>query len=577
MSDGCGCTPATVWQDLLEQPEQNNNPRHASFPLTSDRYRIAARARAAQDRACGALRVRLLDSAQGRRKAGRRPRRRRRGLHRSARVGRGVLAGRGLDRPRRDQRPAVRAKGTFRSRARPSPATAAPISGSFGWDKRDDDDDSRRAVRLRRWRSRASRIARARPSPTPTRSGRRCSRCGDAGRSARSRRATCASRWAASRRSWPWTIPKATSGTPPRSVRPSASTPTSCCGGSTKRFAPGGLLHHGQGKWYPGEPLPRWALLLLLPQGRRAGLAGPGSVRASEHGRRATASPKPTASCARSPSALGIDDRARAAGLRRRLLLPVARAEAAGQRRSVRRQARRSARARRGLRRVFEQGLEARCGSRCRCSAPGERRAALGERTVVHARRAHVLDPGRFADGLSLAARLSAVGGAEGERRSCYRAIRWRRASSLPPRTQLGAAHAAARARGPHRPQRTSCSAPRCGRPVRTAISRAPRCASRRATASLHVFMPPLALLEEYLELVAAIEDTAARAGPAGAHRGLPPAERSAPQRIQVTPDPGVIEVNIHPARVVGRARSQQHDSPLRRGQAVPACRARSS
>jgi uncharacterized protein (DUF2126 family) len=64
----------------------------------------------------------------------------------------------------------------------------------------------------------------------------------------------------------------------------------------------------------------------------------------------------------------------------------------------------------------------------------------------------------------------------------------------------------------------------------------------------LYVFMPPLARLEDYLDLVAAVEATARDLGVKIVMEGYPPPRDPRLKMLQVTPDPGVIEVNIHPA-----------------------------
>jgi uncharacterized protein (DUF2126 family)/transglutaminase-like putative cysteine protease len=73
--------------------------------------------------------------------------------------------------------------------------------------------------------------------------------------------------------------------------------------------------------------------------------------------------------------------------------------------------------------------------------------------------------------------------------------------------------------------------------------------AQGQATGVLYIFMPPLARLADYLDLVSAIEATAAQLALPVVLEGYPPPRDSRLKLLQVTPDPGVIEVNIHPAQ----------------------------
>ncbi|MEE3100287.1 MAG: transglutaminase family protein, partial [Pseudomonadota bacterium] len=77
---------------------------------------------------------------------------------------------------------------------------------------------------------------------------------------------------------------------------------------------------------------------------------------------------------------------------------------------------------------------------------------------------------------------------------------------------------------------------------VRTAITVEPR------DGILHIFMPPLPSADSFVDLVAAIEEAAEAVGLPVQMEGYSPPSDHRMQKIMVTPDPGVVEVNVQPA-----------------------------
>lgn len=80
------------------------------------------------------------------------------------------------------------------------------------------------------------------------------------------------------------------------------------------------------------------------------------------------------------------------------------------------------------------------------------------------------------------------------------------------------------------------------GELIRTALCVEPR------DGKLHIFLPPTDRLESFLELIAAVEATAGELGMPVVIEGYKPPSDPRLKHIGVTPDPGVIEVNVHPA-----------------------------
>ncbi|MFN9912184.1 MAG: transglutaminase family protein, partial [Pirellulaceae bacterium] len=82
------------------------------------------------------------------------------------------------------------------------------------------------------------------------------------------------------------------------------------------------------------------------------------------------------------------------------------------------------------------------------------------------------------------------------------------------------------------------------GFPVhRTAMSFEPR------DGKLYIFMPPVERLEDYIDLLWCLEATAAEEKTPLVIEGYEPPRDHRLNVLKVTPDPGVIEVNIHPSR----------------------------
>ena len=299
------------------------------------------------------------------------------------------------------------------------------------------------------------------------------------------------------------------------------------------KYAPKGLIHLGQGKWYPGEQLPRWSLSCYWrkdgePLWQDASLFADESVNYGATPAQAALFLKTLA------EKLGVDPKhvfpayedtwyylwrerrlpSNVDPLDAKLDDPLERAR---------------------LRKVFKQGLDKVVGH----ALPLKKNLVRWESGAwfLRAGRCYLV-PGDSPMGLRLP--LDSIPwAAAGDRPFLTTPDPTQRFAPLPSYRKL---------QTPDSP-RQQTTGDRRAAPFESAswIARTAMCAEPR-NGVLYIFMPPAESLEDYLEVVGAVEATSSELGFPVVLEGYEPPKDPRLQHFRITPDPGVLEVNIQPA-----------------------------
>jgi uncharacterized protein (DUF2126 family) len=315
-----------------------------------------------------------------------------------------------------------------------------------------------------------------------------------------------------------------------------------------RAFGPGGLLHYGQGKWYPGEPLPRWADGAWwrrdgqpLWQDHRL-LAEPGQ----DHGH---GSAHARDFITRLAQVLGADS-SHVMPAHEDAVYYLWRENRLPSNVDARQAHLENTEENERLRRLFDTGLDAVTGY----ALPLQRSDGRWRSGPWFLKRGHLfLVPGDSPMGLRLP--LDSLPWVEAHEYPFLHQSDPLDDFSAPlpapdqwaSRRKGGGATRAPRqaAVPPDRPPAPQQSAPWI---IRTALCIEPR------GGTLHIFLPPVPTTEDYLDLVAAVEETATALKCPVILEGTPPPFDPRLLNVKVTPDPGVLEVNMPPAETWGEA-----------------------